>query len=49
MSRFFDNSDSYNRSLDLAQDALGKEQQNLDREVSRARLKASKVATGFWK
>ena len=32
--------------MDLAQEALGREQKNLEREVNRAKLKASKIATG---
>lgn len=46
LSRFFGNADSFNRSLDYAQEALGAQQQNMMREVDRARIKARKIAPG---
>ena len=46
VSRFFDNAGNFNRSLDYAQTALGNEAKNLAREVSRAKLKARKLAPG---
>jgi len=46
LSRFFANAESHNRSLDLAQEALGTHASNFQREVDRAVLKAEKVAAG---
>ena len=46
LSRFFDNAENYNRSLDYAQEAIGANADNLDREVKRVILKAQKLAAG---
>jgi hypothetical protein len=45
LTRFFNNAESFNKSLDWAQDALGVEKK-FEREVGRAELKARKIATG---
>ena len=44
LSRFFANAESHNRSLDLAQEALGTHASNFQREVDRAVLKAESSA-----